>query len=83
MITTYKTRSEGDVSSSVRPWSVSGALAVTGLLLLLASGILRAQSVTAVLVGTVTDQSGASVPGAACDGDHDRHQCQANGAEQR
>src|SRR5947207_1947222 len=66
MITTYKkTRSGGNMSSGVSAWRIVGALTVAGLLFLLASGIVRAQSVTAVLVGTVTDQSGAAVPGAS------------------
>src|SRR5689334_14840010 len=65
MITTYETRNEGNVSRSVRTWCVAGALALSSVLFLLGPGILRAQSVTAVLVGTVTDQSGASVPRAA------------------
>jgi hypothetical protein len=38
---------------------------VTGVLFLVACCLVWAQSVTAVLVGTVTDQSGAAVPGAA------------------
>src|SRR5438552_17653463 len=41
-----------------------GILAVAGLLLLTAPS-LQAQSVTATLVGTVTDQTGAAVPTAA------------------
>ena len=40
-------------------------LAVGGLLWFRTAPSLQAQSVTATLVGTVTDQSGAAVPGAA------------------
>ena len=59
------TRDDASVPGSPGMSSVAGALILTGLLFLLASGMLRAQSVTAVLVGTVTDQSGAAVPGAS------------------
>jgi hypothetical protein len=65
IIKSLRTRNDRTVPSRARMWSGAGALTVTGLLFLLAAGMLRGQSVTAVLVGTVTDQSGAAVPGAA------------------
>lgn len=66
MITTYpKIRDARTVSGGPQIRSVTMSLTLTGLLFLFGSGLLRAQSVTAILVGTVTDQSGATVPGAA------------------
>src|SRR4051794_39256818 len=58
-------RTQGVVSGSHRIRRLTLMFALTGLLSPPHVRMLRAQSVTAVLVGTVSDQTGAVVPGAA------------------
>src|SRR5438270_14087258 len=58
-------RKQGAVSGNHRIRRLILMLGLTGLLSPPYVRMLRAQSVTAILVGTVSDQTGAVVPGAA------------------